>query len=67
GAASRPATGPTAARTPAPRRTAQVPQNPNRGPNPAPAPPKPPIPEWTPTPFDPKDPSIPTYTLPPLR
>ncbi|MEJ8645912.1 hypothetical protein WKI68_41185 [Streptomyces sp. MS1.HAVA.3] len=56
---------------PAPKRStagsSKVPQNPYSGPTPPPAPSHIPTMDWKPTPFDPNDPSIPTYTLPPLR
>ncbi|WP_158714895.1 hypothetical protein [Streptomyces erythrochromogenes] len=55
--------GPEPERTPA--GASDVPQNPNRGPNPPPAPDRPPLPTWKPAPFDPKDPSVPNYTVPP--
>ncbi|WP_327260741.1 hypothetical protein OG444_03835 [Streptomyces sp. NBC_01232] len=55
---------------PAPKRStagsSKIPQNPYRGPNPPPAPTHVPTLDWKPSPFDPKDPSIPKYTLPPL-
>lgn len=50
-----------------PPRTSSIPQNPYRGPHPPPAPPRPELtPDWTPWKPDPDDPSIPTYTVPPL-
>ncbi|WP_405442803.1 hypothetical protein OG373_35760 [Streptomyces avidinii] len=47
-----PAPGPT------PAGPSEIPQNPDRGAGSPPA-------SWKPTPFDPEDPSIPNYTVPP--
>lgn len=47
-------------------RASEIPQNPNRGPTRR-RPAHVPTMDRKPTPFDPKDPSIPKVTLPPLR